>query len=464
LNTFFVLRHIIRTKAKSALAAAVAFSFILILSFLHGHITHVEYELDYMYESFVVRAEIRPGATIPPDRNFGDVIRWQTVDEILKSEFTKDELVQTVFRFAAISPLDEANSHWDDCIEYWLDWYTAVLDESGQIVQGTSVMVDANTSIGLVGFNDVDLFLAERAVGTAGHLIGNWEGRGGVDEDAACFETTQAKDELHIVFKPEFDESQFMHVAGEPIPVILSVPVMEMRGLVLGDLTYLCTMDDAIFTHSLALVVGTHNSVNLPFDPAFRDAVLMPAEATRVIFHQLIGHELGFISLSFDINPLWNRNLFKISEKLHEILRHSEAGFAPLTLVMRDEELRIVVGSMEQNLSLLRLLYPVAIVVSAAIGLGLSLLMILQNAKNAALLRTLGVTKARTRAMLLSVQMGVCLVGIAIGLAAVSIAGWGIEASAMPAGLYLSGSAAGSAIGAILLTNRSPLALLQVKE
>jgi len=131
---------------------------------------------------------------------------------------------------------------------------------------------------------------------------------------------------------------------------------------------------------------------------------------------------------------------------------------------MYDEELRTVVGSMEENLSLLRLLYPVAIAVSLIIGIGLSMLLMLQNAKNAAIMRVLGSPKNRTLLILCTEQLIVCLFGLLFGLCLSAIAGWGAGASVIIAVLYLSGVFIGSAVGGLLVINRPPLELLQVKE
>ena len=60
----------------------------------------------------------------------------------------------------------------------------------------------------------------------------------------------------------------------------------------------------------------------------------------------------------------------------------------------------MVVIPMEQNLSLLKLLYPVAIVLSAIMGLGLLLLLMLQNAKVVAIMRVLGTSKNKSRTTL----------------------------------------------------------------
>ena len=126
----------------------------------------------------------------------------------------------------------------------------------------------------------------------------------------------------------------------------------------------------------------------------------------------------------------------------------------------------MVVIPMEQNLSLLKLLYPIAIALSAIIGFGLSLLLMLQGAKVAAIMRVLGTTRAKSRATLCTEQAVVCLFGLVLGLAVLAAMGWGFGfvSSLGLAAVYLAGAATGSVAGAVVVTNRPPLELLQVKE
>jgi len=170
--------------------------------------------------------------------------------------------------------------------------------------------------------------------------------------------------------------------------------------------------------------------------------------------------------MQFDIDPLYNREMDQVRSEIEEIAEHINAGDVPLRLVLDDEELRMVVIPMEQNLSLLRLLYPVAIALSAIIGLGLSMLLMQQNAKVAAIMRVLGTTITKARTTLCSEQLVVTLVGIAIGMTILALLGWGFgfASSLFLAAVYLVGTAIGTVIGATVITNRPPLNLLQVKE
>ena len=107
--------------------------------------------------------------------------------------------------------------------------------------------------------------------------------------------------------------------------------------------------------------------------------------------------------------------------------------------------------------------------VSVLIGAGLCLLLLLQEAREAAILRVLGTTRKAVRLALIAEPLFLSIIGVIIGL---GIARYLWKASnSLPtgpllvsAGLYLAGVLAGLVTGAILVTNKKPIELLQVKE
>jgi ABC-type lipoprotein release transport system permease subunit len=122
---------------------------------------------------------------------------------------------------------------------------------------------------------------------------------------------------------------------------------------------------------------------------------------------------------------------------------------------------------MEWVLLFLEMLYPVTLVVAAAISLVLSMLLIMQMGKNAAIMRSLGASKRNVCVALWSEQLGVFVTGILIGLAAVFALGWGFE----PIEILTAAAASlvGAAIGSLLATMivviiRPPIAMLQIRE
>ena len=128
-----------------------------------------------------------------------------------------------------------------------------------------------------------------------------------------------------------------------------------------------------------------------------------------------------------------------------------------------------MVGPLEQNIRLLSVLYPVTAALSVLIAAGVSVLLLLQSAKEAAALRAMGCTKARVGAMLSFQQALPCLFGVLIGFAGMAVLRGGIEGvlsgnTLLCAGLYLAGAALGAAFTSAALVRRKPMELLQVKE
>ena len=170
----------------------------------------------------------------------------------------------------------------------------------------------------------------------------------------------------------------------------------------------------------------------------------------------------------FVLDPAKNRELPEFRDQLNAISR-MDSGTVGLTFRIKDEELKEVVEPLEKNLLLMSILYPVTVSVSTIIAAGLAALLIFQAAKEAAIMRVLGTTKTRTRAMLCTEQLSLCLVGLLLGLAMLVVLRKDASAvfagtALVCAGLYLTGAVFGAMFGAISVTNRMPLELLQVKE
>ena len=122
-----------------------------------------------------------------------------------------------------------------------------------------------------------------------------------------------------------------------------------------------------------------------------------------------------------------------------------------------------------QTYRLLETLYPIAFALALILGCVLPAGVILQSAKDASLLRVLGTTKRRTRAMLTLEQIFLCLLGLCLAVAALVIAkGSALTAVAGLVAVYaashLLACAAGTEAAAVSVTRRNVLELLQVKE
>ena len=122
-----------------------------------------------------------------------------------------------------------------------------------------------------------------------------------------------------------------------------------------------------------------------------------------------------------------------------------------------------------QTYRLLELLYPIAFALALILGGVLPAGVILQSAREASLLRVLGTTKRRTRAMLSLEQLFLCFIGLCLAIAALNITrGSALTAVAglitAYAAAHLLACAVGTEAAAVSVTRRNVLELLQAKE
>ena len=118
---------------------------------------------------------------------------------------------------------------------------------------------------------------------------------------------------------------------------------------------------------------------------------------------------------------------------------------------------------------LLIILFPIALFAAVAIGLCVPALLILQSAKEAAILRVLGTTKKRVRCIFTLEQITLCIAGIILaagGLVAYNFALFtrSAETLIVCAVLYLLGCICAALTASVTVTKRKILQLLQVKE
>ncbi|MCL2235501.1 MAG: hypothetical protein FWB98_03545, partial [Defluviitaleaceae bacterium] len=225
------------------------------------------------------------------------------------------------------------------------------------------------------------------------------------------------------------------------------------------------------FQHTVQ-IIGTHNGGLNRVGGG--NSTILPVTALQFIRGDL----MMYVGYTFYIDPIHNRNLDYIALQMQiamnplyledpELFRHLETvGMGnPFTFVLFDEELRLTVGQMEQNFNLLLLLRPIVLAVSAAMAVGFALLMMLQNAKQAAIMRVLGYSKSRSRLLLAVENLSVTALGVLL-----AVAGW-LFAPAQVGGalplfalLYLTATILGVIIGTTTITRKSPLELLQVCE
>jgi ABC-type lipoprotein release transport system permease subunit len=443
----YIFSYILRSKIKSGLAFLIALTFILVFSFLQESINNIQLEINRLYEATVVRGEMLP----PPVGEVARVARLSKdiPDMLLETPFLQNDLFIAGYDNLIVIPTDtEGNMpyNWDELLEIDRDI-------------GWEVTVAADH---VIAFNDIPHF-------TIAHSRE-------VFDDAVIRTLPDGRfmEDFHIDFADGFDASHFVYTAGEPIPIIMSAerssqmkPTIEPGTRVYLGVNNERSLWDLGEWHYLpAVIIGTHNR-NILFEDFFDAqwliyATLMPIPALEA----LKGEEMRYISVNFEINPVWNKQLDEVEEELSDIARQALMRGENLTLQIHDEELRAVVMPLEENLVLLQNLYPAAISLLAVIALVFNMILMLQNAKNAAIMRVLGMTKKDSRIILWSKNLITCFLGLTLGLFIVMVLGWGfgVLSTLGLMGIFFISSALGSALGALLVTNRAPLDLLQVRE
>jgi len=286
-------------------------------------------------------------------------------------------------------------------------------------------------------------------------------------------------DDMTVEFFDGFDEDDFAFVSSEGDEMAI-IPIIIRRELAQNWASYIALDEPFQWgMNEMAMVIGV-------FDGGLRRGInrwsddiplaIVPESYVRTTTGRWPFWGIGTIqtyyppllTARFNIDPARNREIQDFRNMIEPFLDENNVGMlgtVSLILFMDDGVLFDVIVPMEQNLSLLRILYPIVIAVSFALTVGLMLLLMMQNAKNAAIMRVLGAKKATTQRAVCIEQLGVCTVGVVLGLLAVIIfAGTVGSVPFILAGLYLAGAFIGSTAGAVIISVRSPLELLQVRE
>jgi hypothetical protein len=284
----------------------------------------------------------------------------------------------------------------------------------------------------------------------------------------------ESGENIALEYAEGFDGSSFVWLEGEPIPIILSVSMMEQRGVSLGDNIYIYNVNrENDPYHYPAQIIGRYRGT-IPWrfpenvirvDRGDGDGVIVHLPVLEMIQGRYSTY--NYIDARFEIKSSKNRELDIVRETWESIMRDGQISDLTLALDINDEELRLVVDPLEQSLTLLQVLRPVVVAVALALGLGLSLLLMLTNTKNAAIMRVLGTDTIRTRKRLSAGQLLCCLLGVLSGFIIQYFAGWNQGGQMMlviQASSYFIAVLTGTFVGAIVITRHTPLELLQVKE
>lgn len=127
--------------------------------------------------------------------------------------------------------------------------------------------------------------------------------------------------------------------------------------------------------YQVCQVAGVYEGAVSGADRGF--PVLLPESVLRSIR----GEKLAYIRAHFSLDPAKNREMAGFRTVLEEIVSAPGAGLTPLRAVLLDEELRQAVEPLEDSIALMKLLYPVVVVLSVLVAAGVSVLFVMLSAK-----------------------------------------------------------------------------------
>ncbi|MBE3038870.1 MAG: hypothetical protein IMZ62_08675 [Chloroflexi bacterium] len=406
----FGFRQIGRDGLRSLLTTLVALGLVLALGWIQWNMDKNRAEVDHLYGTTVVEAEIVK-ANSSLVTNAGGFIAQGTVDQILASGFIRSAYTEAAAQVLQVMPVADPETPQD------VGYYILAFDQPENFFATLST-------------RDTVQYAA------------------GVDES---------------LFTQNWDVNSLRR---NGVTAVFPETILDQFGLKIGDQVYLSEESGTTYPYH---VVGQYTpgvrQYSASIVGSIGDPILLPLSALKAIQ----GDNLYYSTVKFVIDPAKNRDLPAFEEETTRMVSKQGAGRLPLKIHFWDEELRSVVEPLEKNFSLLEVLYPVTVAVSALIGAGLCLLLILQQARDTALLRTLGVGKTSVRAVLCSEQILLSLAGVLLGLGLLGGLRQNLPAvlgrpAFLAAGSYLLGALIGSLIGAISISNKKPLDLLQVKE
>ena len=251
--------------------------------------------------------------------------------------------------------------------------------------------------------------------------------------------------------------------------IVIAASLLEYLGLDLGDYLGLVRGEQI---RTRARDVGFYKIVGA-FAATDLDIQLI---TPLVHLNNHLGDLLMLERAEFALNPQLNRELAIFRQEIAQIMGETdtrififpdiitreEVIIPQLFFFLNDHTLQEVVVPLEQTITMMETLYPIILGLSGLIAVGLTALLLLPLTKEVATMRALGATRRHVMIMLILEQKVLCLLGLGMGaLIAIFAYGW---ANLFDAVLYLLGCLVAAIIFSVILVNRKPLELLQVKE
>jgi hypothetical protein len=417
--SWYVIHHGLRSRLKSLLTLAVALGFILAIAWIRLTMERSRIETDRLYDTTVVQADIIQAnptvlSTIDVPTKGSGFVYQKTIESVLNSGFV-------------ISSSLEADITWMEIGNF----------ETPETIVGR---------FPVYAYDTPEAFYSGLA-----------------DPNSLSFATGWNME--HFAQPRTIEE-----IRQEGVPALFPASLLGALQLRVGDRVRIIDSYANIFP---CIIVGQYSGgrslaihgSKIPWVYSPVDSILISLPS----LHSLEGSQVKYTVAHFTLDPSKNRELPQLRTEMEKVIQSSGAGTGDLRFRIWDEELKVVTSQLDKNMSLLRVLYPVVMAVSILIGAGLCFLLLLQATKEAAIMRVLGTTRAAVRLALIAEPLILSVIGVLIGtgISLLLLAGLGsipVVPLLLGAGLYLAGALVGLVIGAISVTNKKPIELLQVKE
>lgn len=413
----YAIRQALRSGVKSILTLAIALGFMFASGWLAQTMQRSQAEIDRLYANTVVEADILPAdpsasqplGSVPHGNGF---VYLNTVNSVLDSGYV-------------ISNNLEAETLWSK-------------------IQATGSQASLTGSVLVYAYDGPEALTAGLADPATLVFASGW--------DANLFARQWTLDDIQ----------------KEGIPMILPSSLLEKSQFEIGQKVNVTEISGSI---SPGVIVGRYSGGRAVTVNHVKTTVIgsEPILIPLSVLEAMERSKTAFTVAHFVLDPAKNRELSQVSAELEKVIKAPGAGTQDLRFMVWDEQLRIVVSQLEKNLSILKVLYPVIMAVSALIAAGLCFLLLLQKSREAAILRVLGTTRTAVRLALIAEPFCLSILGVIVGLGLSALL-W-LSSGSVPlgslltsVGLYLVGALAGLVSAAVLVTHKQPLELLQVKE
>ena len=416
----FILRNIGRRPMHTTLVIAVALAFLAAVTWMQTAIVRDTAEVEHLYETTKIDGELVKKDFIDIGSG-GAYITQDMIDWLTESGYLCDLYTEV------------ADSVKVECMD--------IDSKTGNMVSGQVI----GSHISMRSPEDIERFCTENHVGI------DYADGYGVELFTAEW----------LGWLPEFNRMIFKNNT----PIIVPEIWLEQYDLEYGQQLFITSNNGKIGVNAVLTIAGSIHYVDTG-DGIYRgtwDKVLIPASAWKGFKEKA---DWLYSTVRFTVDPAFNRELDTVREEIAGQLRSSQMALQDADVMLWTSELRQVVEPFEENLELMKLLFPVTTAVSVIAGGGLIFLLLLQRTEEAALLRVLGNSRERTRRMLLAEPVLLSLAGLLIGGCVVY---YGFPEISTPqigmfAGIYLGGCILGAILGVVHITRKMPLELLQVKE